>query len=287
MNISWFVESGALKRSWVLGISLAATLSCAWGADYEWNFANGNLNAAVGNGVMSYADAATPGLTTFGTTDGGAVPHIAGQAAAYMRVPAFTDGANGYLLELTDSGPNGGGGYINQYTFVFDVFSPGDLNWTPFFNTNPGNGNDADFYIDPTGRIGIAALGYSDPGVVAADAWHRVAFAADLGAGTVSYYVDGVSVKDSTSGSLDGRFALYSNADPSADVLLFNEGDSSGDYTHELLVSSVYLTDRTLSAGEILALGGPAAAGIVVPEPGVMGLLMLGAALIGLRFRRR
>src|SRR6185503_5063508 len=46
---------------------------------YEWTFEGANLDADLGNGVMSYADAATPGLTTFGTTDGSSVPHIGGQ----------------------------------------------------------------------------------------------------------------------------------------------------------------------------------------------------------------
>ena len=45
------------------------------GASYEWNFANGNLAPALGNGVLNYADgAATSNLTVFGTTDGVTVP---------------------------------------------------------------------------------------------------------------------------------------------------------------------------------------------------------------------
>ena len=232
---------------------------------YEWTFDSGNLEAALGNGAMTYADAATPALTTFATTDGASVPHIDGQPARYLSVPAVTSTANGYLLSLGESGPNGGGAYINRFTFIFDVFIPGSLGWTPLFNTNPSNGNDADWYIDPTGALGIADLGYSGAGTVSANSWQRLAFAADLGAGVVTFYRNGTQVRQRTGGSLlDGRFSLYSNLDAGADVLLFNEGDTSGAYTHPLYVNSVAFTDRTMSAAEIAALGGPRAEGIFV-----------------------
>jgi len=63
---------------------------------------------------------------------------------------------------------------------------------------------------------------------------------------------------------LDDRFSLYSNADPGPDLLLFNEGDTSGVYTHELYLASVAVVDRTLSGAEVAALGGPQAEGIFV-----------------------
>ena len=232
-------------------------------AIYEWTFSRGDLSATLGNGVMEYADGATPGLTGFGTTDGPTVPHIAGQPASYLHVPAFAQTGNGYLLSFTDSGPNGGGAYLNRFTFIADVLVPGSLNWLPFFNANPANANDADFYIAPDGSIGIGTLGYSAVGLVAANTWYRVAFAADLGLGAVTFYLNGAPVRQRTGGSLlDGRFSLYSNVDAGPDLLLFNEGDTSGVYTHELYVSSVAFTDRTMSSAELAALGGPNAEGI-------------------------
>jgi len=244
---------------------LAAGLARA--ADYEWTFDRGDLSADVGNGAMIYADADTPTLTLFGTTDGTTVPHIAGKPAKYMHVPAFAMQANGYLLDLVDTGPNGGGGYVNQYTFVFDVLIPGPLNWLPFFNTDPWNGNDADFYATDTGALGIGALGYSSAGAVLADTWVRMAFVADLGAGKATYYVNGTAVHALTGGSLlDGRFSLYSTNDtglPGGHVRLLNE--PSGAYTHELYVNSIAFTDRAMSSAEVTALGGPNAAGILLP----------------------
>jgi hypothetical protein len=238
--------------------------SAAFAADYEWDL-SGDLNPSLGRGVLEYADSQSASLASFGTTDGVTVPHIGGQPATFMRVPAFTALANGYNLTLTDSGPNGGGAYLNQYSIIFDVLSPGNLGWTPFFNTDPENsaGNDADFYLAYDGSLGIGDLGYTTAGVIVPDTWYRIAFVADLGAGNVAYYVNGVRVLNRTGGSLlDGRFSLYSNQDPGPDVRLFNEGDTSGDYTHQLDVAAIAFTDRSLSAAEVAALGGPRADGI-------------------------
>ncbi|HAW01828.1 MAG TPA: hypothetical protein DCX10_08840, partial [Verrucomicrobiales bacterium] len=111
-----------------------------------------------------------------------------------------------------------------------------------------------------SGRLGIGALGYAAEGTIEAATWYRIAFAADLGAGTVDYYVDGNPVYASTSGGLDGRFSLFSDANDGPDILLFNE--PSGSYTHEMLIGSFLITDRTMNAEEIAALGGASANGI-------------------------
>ena len=226
-----------------------------------WDFDQESLALTAGVGLLEYADGeATMGLTSFGVTDGATVPHIGGQPARFMRVPAFTGAANGYNLTMPTT-PNGGGGYVNRYTIVLDLLLPGSVNWTPLFNTNPGNGNDADFYVSDAGALGILALGYSAAGAIVPDMWYRVAFAADLGAGQVTYYVNGQPVRVRTGGSLlDGRFALYSGADAGPDLRFFNE--PTGGYTHELLINSLMFTDRRMSAEEIGALGGPSAAGI-------------------------
>lgn len=233
-------------------------------AVYEWAFDDGTLAPAVGNGIMEYASQSTTALTSFGISDGSTVPNISDQSATYMRVPAFTDFRDGYHLTFSDSSPNGGGVYMNRFTFIVDVFIPAPLNWTPFFNTNPTNANDADWYVEANGALGIAELGYAPNATVSGSNWHRLVFAADLAAGVVNYYRDGMEVFQRSGGSLlDGRFSLFSNADAGPDLLLFNEGDLSGDYTHELFVSSVAFVDRTLSAFEVAALGGPRADGIL------------------------
>jgi glycerophosphoryl diester phosphodiesterase len=229
---------------------------------YEWTFDAGNLAPALGRGTLTYADAATAAVTTFGTT-GGSVPHIGGRSATLMHVPSLTAKPNGYFVTLTESGPNGGGTYINRFTVIMDVLIPGPLNWTALFNTDPNNNNDADWYVAPDGRLGIFDPGYAPAGSIAVGTWYRLAFAADLGAGLVTYYRNGTQIFQRTGASLiDGRFSLYSTNDGIPSLLLFNEGDTSGIYTHELYLASFAVVDRTLSASEIAALGGPHAEGI-------------------------
>ncbi len=242
---------------------------------YEWRFTNGDLSAALGNGVMDYADSTTPGLTSFGTTDGSTVPNINGSPAKYMHVPAFTDDLNGYFLYFDDSGPNvGTSASINRYTLMFDILIPSP--WpnpyayiVPFFNTDPYNLDDADFYLYSDGELGIGAGGYSGTNTVTSNTWYRIAFVADLANNTLTYYVNGSNVWSRAADGLGGRWSLYSSEDPGPDLLLFNE--PTGTSTHELYVSSVAFMDRALSAPEIAALGGPSADGILVssftPKP--------------------
>jgi hypothetical protein len=241
---------------------------------YEWRFTAGDLNPALGNGVMSYADGnTTPGLTSFGTTDGSTVPHINASPAKYMHVPAFTANTDGYLLQFSDSGPNvAGEPYINLYTLIYDMLIPGPTPWptwvVPFFNTDPYNthsgDDDGDFYLSGDGTIGIGGGGYSPANTIAANTWYRIAFVADLNANTLAYYVNGTKVKSRTADGLGGRWSLYSNQDAGPDLLLFNEPYASA--THELYLGSVAFADRVLSAAELAALGGPSANGIFVPN---------------------
>lgn len=232
-------------------------------ATYEWNFKNGDLARSLGNGSLAYADGATEMATEFGVTDGTLVPDMADGAAAYLRAPSLTAKENGYFLTFNDSGPNGAGAYINSYTLIADLLIPGSLNWTALFNTDVDNNNDADFYVAQDGSLGIGALGYSAAGVIQPDTWFRIAFAADLNSGTVTYFVNGTQEFQRTGETLlDQRFSLYSRNDARPSFLMFNEGDTSGVYTHELFVSAVAFTDRTLSADEVAALGLPHPEGI-------------------------
>ena len=242
---------------------------------YEWRFTQGDLTTDLGNGTMSYVvDAAG---TTFGTTDGSSVPHIGGNVAKYMHVPGFTSDADGYWLTFDDSGPNvGTNAYINRYTLFFDVLipSPWPVNEyiVPFFNTDPYNLNDGDFYLYSDGELGIGGGGYAPAGTITPDTWCRIAFVADIAANTLTYYVNGTKVKTRSGGGLGGTWSLYSNQDVGAyplypaNLLLFNEGDTSGIYTHDVYLSSVAFTDRAISAGEASTLGSPGAGGILVPS---------------------
>lgn len=230
---------------------------------YEWRFIQGSLAPTVGPGTLAFANAATASLTSFEIADDQTVPFMNGQSTHYLRAPGFTSTGNGYLATFTQTGPNGGGVYLNQFTLVWDLLVPSPLGWVPLFNTNPENANDADLYLDPTGRVGIGAIGHSPAATIRPDTWHRVAFVADLAAGTVRYHVDGQLVFTGNA-ALDGRHSLYSNIDPGPDLLLFNEGDTSGVYTHEVCLSSFFCVDRPLNLEEIQTLAGPIPEGVTI-----------------------
>lgn len=229
-----------------------------------WNFGPQGLERASGAGTLEFADGdGTATLTAFEQGP----PAIAGTEGAFMRVPAFYDSANGYNLTMPTQ-PVPPEGYINRYSMAWDILLPWDVNWMPFFNSSPDGGNDADFYVSNTGALGIGALGYSADGLIQPDTWHRIVFAANLAAGRVTIYIDGSPVHARTGASLaNGRFALFSSLDEGPDLRLFNEGDSSGDYTHEVLVNSFAFISRELTPAEAAALGGPTAAGITLPQP--------------------
>ena len=231
----------------------------------EWHM-NGTLDAISGDSVLTFADN-SESLVSWESSDNSLVPHMSDGPVSYLRVPAFGAPTEGIDLSFL-SGPNGGGQYLNQFTFVFDVLVPSPLDWTPFFNTNPGNANDSDFFVRSDSALGIGDLGYSPAGTFIADAWQRVIFTADLGAGIVKYFVDGVLVhQHSGAGLLDGRFSLYTGQDfMAAQVKLFS--DDNGE-THEILVSAIAFLDQTIDETTASELGVAHAGGIYFKSPGL------------------
>jgi hypothetical protein len=285
--------SATALRSTLVAAFFAATVAGASAAAYVWNFDSFDLSIAPGSssGEMNYRGNTAP-LTNFEIT-GSTYPNINGQPARYLRhdawpTPAANDTTLGYDLTFAASGPNGGGAFINQYTFVIDILVPPALDYVPIFQTNPDNAkdNDADWYIAPDGTFGIGALGYTTVQLTT-DTWYRLGFVADLGANDVRYYLNGSLVFTTTAtGLLDGRFSIDSNLDDGPDLVLFNENDTSGNYTHAGLYNSIAFFDQALTSAQMSAFGGPSAAGIPVPEPTVLFTLLAGASAL-LLLRRR
>ncbi|RJP22515.1 MAG: hypothetical protein C4527_21675 [Candidatus Omnitrophota bacterium] len=165
---------------------------------------------------------------------------------------AVAIGTGNYYIAYHGIAPNGGGGYVNQYTLVFDVKLPELGVWYSLFNTNESNANDGDGWINPTGQIGVGATGYSER-TITAGLWHRIAIAVDLAAGTIDYYLNGEPIHHGTGQALDGRFSLYSINDSTPWLLLFadNDGEDSAIY-----VSKVSVYDVALPADQVAALKG-------------------------------
>jgi hypothetical protein len=271
-----------------LAVAFIGISSCtALASEFEWTF-SGNMSPSLelgGTATLNYLNAASQTFTTFGTT-GGAIPNPTGGPTgyAYFAGNSILGGLGGYALSYTGVPANGGGSYVNNYTMIWDVYIP-SLNWTALMNTEPAHGNDADFYVADDGTVGIAALGYSSSAVVAAGQWARIAFVQDKAANQSSYYVNGTEVFSGAADSVDGRFSLYTSSDTPPQLLVLGEGDTSGNYANDVYLSAYYFSDTVLSDARIASLGGVQAAGITVPEPSTLGLLLL-AGVVCWRLRR-
>ena len=281
-----------LMSALVLASALNASAS-----QYEWDL-SGNTNPSVGTGTLSILSG-TPS-TSYGTTT------INGQSDTYLNVPKMTSNVNqGIALTFDASTANGGGSYINQYTLIEDIYVPSTSNaYIPLFQTAPGNtsGNDADFYISPSGALGdggsASGLGGYSSSKITYGAWNRIALTINT-AGAVNIYDNGTNIYTNSAYSafsgngLDGRYSLYydgAGANKTApDALLFNEGyDTTGTSTAPLEVSAIAFQDSVLSSAQVSALGGVNADGIfAVPEPTTFNLACLAAVLlIGMKIYR-
>jgi len=210
----------------------------------QWDFNSSNLAATVGVDLQ-YFDSGVSNDTTFGTTTSFGLPDINGQPATVMHFNPTAAPWGGYQM-FHGATPNGGGAYVNQYTLIYDIYLPA-VGWRSLLQTDLGNTSDGDFFINPSGGVGISGI-YD--GNVTANGWHRVAIAIDLAGPVLAKFIDGVKVGNQTGGlsSVDGRFSL----DPSA--LLFADRDGDTDDTY---VSSIQFSSGRRPDAFIAALGGP------------------------------
>ncbi len=227
------------------GPSAAGIPTWTGGGIAQWDF-NGNLGSSTGGASLT-AEAAPPAgaaEVTFTNAD------IGGQTA---QVAAFTRGT---FFRMSHGLPaNGGGVYVNQYTLIMDVMFPSrPTGWAALLQTNPGNANDADWFINPSGGLGISGV-YG--GTIANGTWNRIALVVDGVSGTFTSYLNGVQVQQIPGVTLDGRWSL----DPTALLFADENQENAAGY-----VNSVQLRGSALSAAEIAALGGPQAIGISVPS---------------------
>jgi len=207
---------------------------------------------------------------------------IAGVDRGVSYEAAVINGADATVARVNDGGalrvnhglaPNGGGGYVNDYTILIDVLFPNTGEWMSLYQTN-GCGetdelacaNDGDWFVRSDGGIGISG---NYGGTVQANTWHRLVLTNDSATGLYTSYIDGNLVQQNVDAiSLDGRFALYSEADASAyDWFLLFADDSGAGEMGEVLINSAGIVNRSMSSDEVLALGGANAAGVSVAGP--------------------
>ncbi|MBK7106956.1 MAG: metallophosphoesterase [Ignavibacteriae bacterium] len=141
--------------------------------------------------------------------------------------------------------PNGGGSLVNKYTLVMDVKIPVTGMWYALYQTDVTNSNDGDWFVNPSGNIGIGEIGYT-PKALLADQWYRIAISVSNGI-RYDYYIDGVKSLSGNKGSIDGRFSLASK-------VLFFADENSEDNIFDIADIQLYSSD--LSDTEISILGG-------------------------------
>lgn len=243
----------------------AASLTGLWEFDNSANPAQATVGADLG-----FAGAA-PGTWSATLADDASTPLsgvITTAAAASANIITASHGI----------APNGGGLYVNQWSVLVDIHSPaGSRNsWRTIFQTNTGNSNDGDYFIDPTSdTLGVAALTYS-ASPINETVWTRLVVTFDLAASDVRTYLNGsLFHTHSIAGGLDGRFAL----DPQLLFFSDNDGDNA-----PMNVGAIALWEGALTAGEVSALGSAGAA--IVPEPSA-ALAAASALLLGGLRRRR
>jgi len=140
---------------------------------------------------------------------------------------------------------NRGGSYVNEYTLLYDFKISATGTWHSFFQTATNNGNDGDFFIDQSGNIGVAAVGYSDYSILPGQ-WYRLVISVKNG-DHFTCYLDGKPFLSGTTQSIDGRFSLE---DP---LLIFADEDGEDG---EIYCSELAIWDQSLDATQAMELGG-------------------------------
>jgi hypothetical protein len=158
---------------------------------------------------------------------------------------AIQIGVGSYYTLTHGIAHNGGGNNVNEFTLVFDVKVSALGNWFCFYQTNMSNSNDGECFINPSGKIGVGATGYSEA-LIKPNEWYRIAVAVDNG-NSCNYYIDGTLALEGIKGSVDARFSLDQN------VLLF--ADNNGE-DNAINVADIKIYSSALNENEISELGG-------------------------------
>ena len=241
----------------------------------EWNFSNSDLTASYGAATMSLWNSATVGYED---------ANVNGTTKKVMSYAAF-DKTQGLLVNCDAT---------SNYTMIWDLYIPNpSTKYGVLYNTNVSSGvattQDGTLCLRKLNKdVGATQyeMGTSDiyGGTAGYDAWHRVALtvtALSGGSHSISTYLDG------TPGLVNQS---YSSSQCPANIasggfLMF--GDDDGE-TWAGKMSMFYFRDSAMTSSQIAALGGASAAGIAIPEPGVLTVLWTGVVgLLAYAWRKR
>ncbi len=96
------------------------------------------------------------------------------------------------------------GGRVNEFSMVLDVKIPKLGQWYCMYQSNPANNDDGEWFINPSGAMGVGQTGYTSNIFKAAE-WYRIGVAVKNGY-RYDYYIDGKKELTGNPGSVDGRF---------------------------------------------------------------------------------
>ena len=210
--------------------SFPAGLVGLWSFDDSENLTEAVTgNALVLSGTHTAVSGPEPG-------DGAANIGVGSFYRCYHDIPA-----NGYT---------GDPAWVNQFTIVMDVRIPASEDWYCLYQTNWSNSNDGDWFINPSGQVGVSDTGYSEYTVVPGE-WYRLAISVNLGV-QYRYYLDGQLLHDGGAQGYEGRFSLYPG-EGTNQVLFFADQDGEDG---ALDVARILLFDRPLDGSEMASLAG-------------------------------
>ncbi len=174
-----------------------------------------------------------------------------GSGVTYVPGPSMDDGAvkvaNGtYFIVPHGIDPNGGGSNVNEFSIVMDIQIPATNKWYCMYQTDATNQDDGEWFISPSGNMGVGATGYTNYIYDRTTEWYRIAVSVKNGV-QYNYYSDGVKRLEGTAGSIDGRFSLGNT------FLLFADNNNEDS---PINVADAKLYSRALTDAEIEALGG-------------------------------
>jgi hypothetical protein len=150
-------------------------------------------------------------------------------------------GIGSYYKMQHQIGANGGGNYVNEYTLQYDFKVSSVTVWHSFFQTAISNDNDGDFFINPSGNIGVAAVGYSAYSINANE-WYRLVISVKNGS-HFNCYLDGQLFLIGNIQNIDDRFAL----DQQLLIFADENGEDADIYCAELSIWDQALTSESIS----------------------------------------
>jgi hypothetical protein len=175
-----------------------------------------------------------------------------GEGFRPVKGPKAGDGAvrvaQGSYFEALHGMAANGGSRVNSYTVMFDFKVSETGRYYSFIQTTPGNNDDAEFFINRNGQIGIGGPGYSEYTVTPGE-WHRLVISASMG-NAFLYYIDGTLIHTGNVGSasVDSRWSWLPEG-----VLFFADEDGED---ADIDISDIAVWDRALSDAEASSLGG-------------------------------